>query len=868
MTPERWARVQELFHAALECPAEVRHTWLVAACAGDAALVAEVEELLAEDATSGSVLDRGLSGAAASLLDDGAALHDLAFGPYRIRSLLGEGGMGVVYLAERDDIGAVAAIKLLRDAWISPARRARFAAEQRTLAQLQHPAIAQLHDAGALADGTPWFVMEYVDGVSLVEWCRARGASLAERLGLFRAVCEAVQYAHRHAIIHRDLKPSNILVTEEGAIKLLDFGIAKQLDDADRPADQTRTGLSLMTPAYAAPEQFHGDRVGIHTDVYSLGVILYELLTERLPYDVSRRTPADAEAVILAAPPPRPSLVDGPLRASIGRALRADLDVLCLTAMHPDPSRRYRTVDALMRDVDHLLADEPLEARPDAWTYRAGKFVRRHAVAVGAGAIVALLLLGVVTFYTIRLREARNAALAEARRAQRVQQFTQRLFQGGDKTAGPSDSLRVIALLDRGVLEARALVDDPATQAELALTLGGIYQQLGRFDRADSLFRAALAARASLPPDPVATADVTLALGLLRVDQAQYEDAERFVGEALQARRGGLAAGDPRIAEAVTALGRVHEERGQYPAAIATLEEAVRLDEAVDTNGAALAEALKELANSHFYVGHYDASDSLNRRALALVVRLRGAKHPEVAEILVNFGANRHERGDYVGAEARYRDALAINRAFYGENHYVTASNLTMLGRSLVYQQRYAEADSLLRRALAIQERVNGPVHPRVASALNDLAMVASKQGRHDEEERNFRRMEAIYRQVYGGKHYLVGIAQSNLASVYLERKQYAEAERRYREVVGLFTETLSAEHLNTGIARLKLGRTLLRERKYPEAEGELLAGYRILGAQASPSVSWLKAARKDLVALYDSMGAPAKGAAYREAGQ
>lgn len=311
--------------------------------------------------------------------------------------------MGVVYLAEREDLGNRVAIKILRDASLSPARRERFASEQRTLAQLNHPFIARLYDADTLADGTPWFVMEYVEGDPLTEYCAKHESSAQERLQLFRAVCEAVQYAHGHAVIHRDLKPSNILVKRDRTVRLLDFGIAKQLEGLDAAADQTRTALRLMTPAYAAPELIRGDRVGVHTDVYSLGVILYELLAGRLPFDLSNRTPGEAAALIAEHEPEKPSAaakrVEGlpGARARVPSASKtawADLDVLCLAAMHKDPKRRYPSVDALIRDVDHFLKGEPLEARPDTLGYTLGKFVRRNWQAVSAAALLFAVAVG------------------------------------------------------------------------------------------------------------------------------------------------------------------------------------------------------------------------------------------------------------------------------------------------------------------------------------------------------------------------------------------------------------------------------------------------------------------------------------------
>ena len=874
MDSARWARVQELFHAVADLPPDERATRLARACDGDAALAAEVEALVREDARGDSLLDRPLASVAGRMIGAGppAAVPGHAFGRYRLERLLGEGGMGVVYLAVRDDLGSVAALKVLRDAWLSPARRERFSAEQRTLAQLSHPSIARLYDADSLADGTPWFVMEYVEGLPLTEYCRAKQTSIEGRLELFRRVLDAVQHAHGQAVIHRDLKPSNILVTADGAVKLLDFGIAKHLESLDTPVDQTRTGLRLLTPAYAAPEQIRGGRVGIQTDVYALGVILYELLTDTLPFDLSNATPAEVASIVAEREPERPSAIAR--RASAGTAVRPrasgrlswpDLDVLCLTAMHKDPSRRYQTAEALQRDIAHYLAGEPLEARPDAVGYRVGKFVSRHRTAVTAAAVALAATVGLVGFYTLRLAGARTTAVTEAARAQRIQQFMLNLFEGGDVVAGPADDLRVVTLVERGVREARVLEAEPRVRAELYRTLGGIYQKLGKFDEADSLLQSALDQLRTLagPDDPDVGAAL-VDLGLLRVDQAELDEAERLVRDGLRIARARLDAGHPGLARATAALGQVLEARGQYPDAIAASEEAVRLHSLQGTSTAELTAALGQLADSHYYAGHYDTADALNARVLEGSRALYGPAHPRVADVLINLGASQNDRGRYAEAEAFYRRALDALTSFYGPDHYRTASAMTMLGRALVYQKAFDEGVPLLARALAVQERIHGPVHPRVASAVNDLGSAALQQGRLDEAQAMFTRMLDVYRQVYGADHYLIGIATSNLASVLTERGQYREAERLYRQAIAIYERAQSPTHLNAGIGRIKLGRVLLRQGRLVEAEQESLAGYRILAGQVTPSVSWLQSARTDLAAIYDALGKPEDAARYR----
>ena len=869
MDSARWERIQGLFHHAADLPAAEQQDYLNRACAGDDTLVGDVRAMLAHDARHSSLLDREVAQAAGQVLGDHvpAALAAQTFGPYRLTRVLGAGGMAVVYLATRDDLGSVAAIKILRDAWLSPARRGRFASEQRILAQLNHPSIARLYDADTLPDGTPWFAMECVEGVPLTDYCRAHARSVTERLRLFRTVCEAVQYAHRHLIVHRDLKPSNILVTPDGGVKLLDFGISKQLDVLAGPVDPTLTGLRLMTPAYAAPEQIQGGATGVHTDVYALGVILHELLVGKPPFDLSGVTPAEAERILVNAEPQRPSIGarEQEQAAAAGRDDWPDLDVLCLTAMHKDPQRRYGSVEAFIRDVDRYMRSEPLEARPDNLRYRTGKFLVRNRRPLSAAAAVFIVIVSLVVFYTMRLAAARNTAVAEAVRTQRIQGFMLNLFDGGEKEAGPADNLRVVTLVDRGLLQARSLDREPLVQAELYQTLGGIYQRLGKFDQADALLKSSLDARRTLlGPDAAEVVKGLVAVGLLRSDQARFDEAERLVRDAQTTARTRLRPNDPSIATATAALGQILEQRGAYDQAIKVLEEAARLQSAPGADQSELASTLFELANTHFYAGHYDVSESINQRVLSMHRQRYGERHPLVAEDLINLGAIQHERGIYAEAEHFYRQALDINQPWYGKDSYRTASNLTMLARALEFEDKYDEAEALLQQALAIHEHVFGRVHPRVASALNDLGNVAMKRGQAEAAEPYFRRIGEIYRQVYGDKHYLVGLAVSNLAGVYMARGDYPTAERMYREAVGRFTEAQSPQHLNTGIARIKLGRSLLRQKRYMEAETEALAGYQIVAKQAAPTVSWLKSAREDLVAIYTVLGQADKAEPFR----
>jgi eukaryotic-like serine/threonine-protein kinase len=874
MDGARWQRVQSLFHEVADLPHSDQSSFLKRACGEDHGLMADVLAMLGEDARGDSLLDRDTAHVAHQILDvEAPATFPFAeLGPYRVTGVLGEGGMGVVYLAEREDLGNKVAIKLLRDAWLSPARCQRFTSEQRTMAQLNHPSIAHLYDADVTEDGTPFFVMEYVEGLPITEYCTRHTSSIEQRLRLFGSVCEAVQYAHAHAVIHCDLKPSNILVKQDGSVRLLDFGISKRLESLDVPTDQNLTGLSLLTPAYASPEQIRGERIGTQSDVYSLGVILYELLAGAPPFDLSNLSATEAERVLLEKDPVRPSLVArrngtaGNLAApDVSKQSWFDLDVLCLTAMHRDIAHRYRSIEALARDVDHYLRREPLEARPDSVRYRISKFTARHRAAVAAAGLALTIVVGLVTFYTMRIARARNEALAEAARTQRIQRFTMNLFKGGDQDAGPSDQLRVVTLLDRGVQQAQMLDAEPETQGELYETLGTIYQQLGKFDRADGLLQLALEKRKKVSgADSRAVARTLVMLGLLRADQGKYEEAETFSRNALEMSRRHLPADHPELATAIFAVGKVLEDRGHYDDAIQMLDEAVRLQSRPGSRQADLAASLSELANTNFYAAHYDVSKALNERALSMERAIYGERHPEVADTLINLGAIQFQLGNYPESEHFYRQALDIVHGWYGNDHPETADTMTFVGQALTGQKKYDEASDLLQQSRAILKRIYGPSHERVAFADNELGNVALRQGHLSDAEADFREAISIYRTTYGDSHYQVGIAQCNLGGVYLQRKDYARAESLIRDSLQTYAKSVSPTHYNVGIARVRLGAALLGQHRYHEAEQESLTGYDILMKKANANLTWVQNARKDLVQIYAALGQPDKAAKFR----
>ena len=854
MDRARWEQIQSVFHEALAHPPDERMVWLESACREDRQLKTEVLAMLEADAGGGSLLDRGLSDmvykTVATPFDPVASRE---FGPYRLRRILGEGGMGVVWLAERKDAGNPVAIKFLPHATLSPSRLERFAQEIRMLAKLKHPCIARLYDAGTLPDGTPWFVMEYVEGVGLTAYCRERKPTLDGHLRLFRSICEAVRYAQDHGITHRDLIPSYIVVEADGTPRLLDFGIARELRDSDESTERTQPGLRFLSPGYAAPEWSRDGIVGTYTDVYSLGVILYEMLAGRLPSAREGSTPE------------RPSVAGSRNLKRVSPAAWNELDVLCLKALEEDPARRYRSAEALLRDVDHYVNGEPLEAKPDTWRYRGGKFVGRHRAAVLSSCAALALIVCLTIVFTVRLAKERNAAVAAAVRTQRIQRFMLNLFQGDDKEAGPAGDLRVVTLIDRGVTDARGLGNEPAVQAELYQTLGTMYQRLGKLDRAESLLQSALKERRSLAePDYAGLAENLIALGLLRSDQGKSDDATKLVHEAL-AVIGTHESGDrPLQATANSALGEVLAESGKYAEAAAILNRVLASQSATAPNSPELSETLSSLADAQLYLGHYELSDSLNRRALAIDRRIFGDNHPHVSDDLGNMAQLQENWGHYAEAERYERQALAVTEAWYGKDHPDTARKMTTLASTLIYEGKNPEADDLLTQALATQVRVYGNNSHWVAYVVNLLGGMAQQRKDFPAAETDFRRAADIYRAAYGDGNYKVAVAMGNIASLYFSEKRYPEAEQIFREVVQRFTKIYSPGNINTGQLEIKLGRTLLAEKRYREAEAQTRAGYEVLIKQTSPSTSYIVGARKDLVAIYEALGRPEDARKFR----
>ncbi len=823
----------------------------------------EVEALLDADKQAGSIIDLDLAGFAGGLFEDPDDPERLPFeqcGEYQLVRMLGRGGMGVVYLARSKDRDRVA-VKILRERLSDdPALRRRFDLEKNALGRLRHRYIATLYNTGA-ESGRPWFAMDYVEGKPLDRYCEEAGLGMEDRLRLLHKVCEAVQYAHRELVVHCDLTPGNILVQSDGDPRLVDFGIAKVLDDSGAAGDLTGTGQRPYTIEYAAPELLRRGQPGTYTDVYSLGVILYLLLVGRTPFDLSKLSPGEIENVVCDREPAAPSVYGRgtPLGSSISRSAWKDLDQLCLWALRKSPEERC-TLEQFTGDLDGYLRGEPLQARPVSRLHRFGKFLRRRRRAALAVSFATALLIGVVAYYNHRVAAERDIARNEAARTDRVRQFMVNLFEGGDQQVGPAKDLKVITLLERGVKEADALNRDPAIQADLYETLGTVYQQLGDLPKADSLLMRSLGIRRSIfGADDPQVARSLLAIGRLRFDQAQYPDAERLDRQALAIFERRLSPDDKAIGNAMTTLGRVMDENGKYPKALEILSGAERIQSLPGADEHDLADAVAETARTHFNQGDYATSDKLVEQVLPVHRRLDGPRHPNVASDLTYLGYSQAETGHFKEAERYFREALEIDRDWYGNDNLRTASAALNLGQVLNHEERYREAEALLKPALTIMESATGSVHTDVSTLLDELGYAARELGRFDEAIAYETQSLDVARKVKGDNHQDVAIGVSNLASAYLKAKQYDRAAPLFRDAIERFAKLDLSNGVDAVAAHVGLGRTFARQKHYPEAEKEFLEGYEILKKQPTPSVYWLRIVREELIPVYQAMKMPEK---------
>jgi len=785
---------------------------------------------------------------------DSAESAGAVIGRYHLLQKIGEGGMGEVWLAEqKEPVRRRVALKLVKAGMNTREVIARFESERQALALMDHPAIAKVFDAGSTMQGAPYFVMEYVAGMPITTYCDHHRLATRERLELFIAVCEGVQHAHQKAIIHRDLKPSNILVTEvdgKAAPKIIDFGVAKALTQK-LTADTmfTRVGALVGTPEYMSPEQAlsSGEDIDTRTDVYSLGIILYELLAGTPPIDLRKIAFDEFLRRLREEDPPKPSTRirthDQATSTDVARKrhtepltlakqVRGDLDAIALKALEKDRARRYAMPLELAADIGRYLRDEPVLAHAPGRVYQLRKLVRRNRVLAVSAAAVLVTLIGATAVSTreaVRAHRAERRASAslkesqeEAGRAQAVNAFLQEMLLSADPRAasradpGKGRDVTVAHVLDEAVrrLDAGSLRNQPLIEAAVRESLGTTFSGLGRYPEAEHQYRAALALeRAAGGRDAdVANSEADLA------EQLTFEDklpeAEKLQRDALSIRSRLFGPSAVAVGDSLGDLGITLRREGKLPEAEAAVRQALAID----------------LRN------HRLDDAAADEHGLGVILRF--------------------ERRT-ADAEAEFRRALALRIQVSGENHPSTAQTMNQLAYVLHDEGKLAESERYARESLAISRRLLGEEHPDVAVGLNHLATLLRDEGQPDAAEATFRQALAIARRVWGPDQTDTANIETNLGDLLARRGKLRESEQFLREALSTRRKILPPTHPAIFDSEARLGAVLVSERRFQEAEPLLLSAWRGLDTPAAPA----PAKRRALDAIVEMYSAWSRGA-------
>jgi eukaryotic-like serine/threonine-protein kinase len=859
---DHWARLEKLFYQALDIAPDARSAFLDEACRDNPELRKEVESLLA---SSNKPLDllRGRVDRAMQRL----TVEDLGqrVGPYRLIGRLGEGGMGKVYLASRADklYEQEVAIKLMHPGLTeTQGMLLRFGVERQILANLNHPNIARLLDGGITQDGAPYLVMEYIKGIRIDGYCREHDLKIEERLRLFLSVCGAVEFAHKNLVVHRDIKPANILVTPEGVPKLLDFGIAKLLSpDPDSPT-LTRTTDRLMTPEYASPEQIRGDQITTSTDVYALGVLLYELLTGTRPFHLETKSPLDIARIICEQDPQPPSAIALSRTGGeqLARQLRGDLDNIVAMALRKEPARRYSSVAAISADVQAYLQGYPVHARTDTWRYRSGKFVRRHKAATIATTLVAVSLVG----FSIGMSWLARRANRERATAQRESQFLASIFQAATPDQARGRQVTARELLDAGALRIdRELADQPLLQASMADNIGQAYISLGAYEQAQKLFQRAYDLRRNnLGPNAIDTVQSLSGLAMSFRLQDNCKAAEPLFRQVLAVQQKTLGANSQPVAETLENVGEclylesrwneaepllrqslaikrrlnlqgdsstwnflalVLERKGDYAEALPLLHEAVdNTRRAEGTDGPNYVVALHNLASAMIDSGDLYGAEATERETLQIRRRILGNQHPDLFYSLNNLAWILLQEGNWRESEPFLQENLALVRKDFGEQSSKMVFVVKNWGLFLQEKGDYAGAEKSDKAALQTAIKAAGPSSWQVERILAGLGELEFDRGHYAAAESYARQALDLSRKLGGEGNPEIATVLIDLAEDRVFQKDSATAEPMLREAVRIREEKLNPGNPPIITAEVRLGEDLTLEAKAAEAEPTL----------------------------------------------
>ena len=794
--------VVDLFNRAIELPFEERAEFVATQCKCDDSLRQELTRLLSHYDAQPQDYSQYVIQAELETCHIGDVV-----GPYEVVSKLGHGGMADVFLANRKDgvYEGKVALKVIRTNTENKTLLRRFEQERQLQYSLNHPNIAKLLDGGSTDDGLPYYVMDYIDGTNLTQFCEDKKLNIRERLRLFQKVCGAVAFAHQRLIIHRDIKPSNILVDNQSEPKLLDFGIASLLGLEELNQAQ-KNGPLPMTPKYASPEQVLGQPLTTTSDVYSLGVLLYELLTGKSPYPFS--SPQEIVNNISKFTPPKLSTAIEPSSNKKRRELSGDLESIVAKAMNKEASLRYQSVNAFSEDIDYYLQNRAVQARNGAWLYRTIKFLRRNKKLVLISCVSTIIAVSIGLTQQVRVLEERDIATVERDRLTKTREFLIGLFNNSNPAIMQGENFTVREILNKGVFEIReTLADQPDIKSELLVTLGVIHHELGLYSESVSLLQEAVNLRRNSPT----LSQSDLAYGLIELGKSlealdKIDDARNHYLEAKNIFLNVVGDDHKGIAFADQNMGRLLFNQGDYPSSITYLESALSTFTLSDANSVQTATTLNFLGNVYYAQRKLDIAKNYYAQALDILKEESQDFHPLVADIHNNVGSIHLANNDLEKAKIEYEKSISIKAKTLGQQHLSISKTYSNMGLAYFHSGNYAEAITSLDAALSINRRALGNSHISSASILNTLGLVYLDLGQYQSARPLFEEALSIQKESYGQSHPELAQSYVNLGNLFIYNENPKLAITNYEKALQIFEEYFKGEHQDIALALNNLG--------------------------------------------------------------
>ena len=803
MNSDRWQKIGIIFDEALKLKEPERTEFLQSACENDIEMIKEIRSLIEADQEVPEILQGNASDSISILNTEN--YKGKIIGNYRIISQIAEGGMGSVFLAERADgqFDQKVALKIIKPGMSSDEIIKRFKSERQILARLQHPNIARLLDGGLTNDNLPFFTMEYVEGEMIDVYCDKKSLSIDERLELFIKVCKAIQYAHQNLVIHRDLKPGNIIIKDDGTVKLLDFGIAKVFadDNSTERTALTKTGLHIMTPEYASPEQIRNENITTATDIYSLGLILYKLLTGEKAYEIKNYSPLELEKIICHTEPQKPSTAVKSLKTNdkiktekvcstrntqpdkLFKKLSNDLDNICMMALRKEPERRYASVEQFQLDISRYLHGKPVSARQSTIKYRTGKFISRHKVSVISAAAIFLIITFLTTFYTIQLKKERDKARTEAQKSTEVAAFLKNIFKVSDPYQARGETITARELLEKGSKKInQELSEQPDIKATMLDLIGNVYINLGLYDKSEPLLKEALNIREKISKNSLDEGKSMNSLVTLYLTKGEYSKAFPLLSQSL-----------------------------------------IIFDKLSEKNDEDYALLLSNMAWYYYSVGNFDRSDSLYKVVVNILVQNYGNKNELLYTTMNNLALNYHEENKYEESGKIFKETLELQKKFYGNKPHPELSTTTYNYAELLRDQgKLNEAEKMFKSSLAMDIQLHGPEHPDVAYSLQGLASIYRIKGNFKEADKLFKKVLQMRIKFLGKEHPDVAYATYNVGLMYFTEEKYDSSKKYFESALLMHRKLNGPNHPSVAKSLNKLGIINYREAKYKKAEAQI----------------------------------------------